>query len=370
MHTVEAQGRDWEELISGTKIRSTEVPRLVPIKSDPRVTIHESETSVNGNKSGNIYNNYVPILPKPNLYQSNDITNEEKYEFFNGGHFLSPKISLGPAANFTCELCDKGFESLKMLRFHIKQFHLGKFPYKCDFCFSEFAARSIYDAHMLKHKNEADGFLVKESLTLQDFPVTPTAETKEQQWEQPEVEITIAETENGEISVGEHRCDVCHMAFSTPNGLLRHKVRKHNQKTKKKYFIKGMKNARCDICNRDFSTQSYLQLHKKLHLKNGPSYKGKVFKNKNANYAKKVAEEEKEEAMEVDESKEEINDEVEIKEEFENKEEIKSEEEDEEEDVVMKEEAPNESSSSPGLKIKINLKNLKKEASYFFIFFN
>lgn len=257
--------KDWEEVISGTKIQALidTVPSLVPISGS---------SDKNFNKSP-----YVPIVPKPNSFESpND---EEKYDFFNGGHFLTPKESIEKMTelNFTCELCDRMFDTMKNLRFHIKQFHLGKFPYKCDFCYSEFANRGAYNIHLEKHKCPTDTFHAKETLTLKDFPISDTPPPLVPTTQTSDVEMQ-SKSENEELEI--HNCDVCGMSFQSANGLVRHKVRKHNQKTKKKYFIKGMKNARCDICNRDFSTQSYLQIHLKLHEKKGPNYRGKVFRNK------------------------------------------------------------------------------------------
>lgn len=259
--------KDWEEVITGTKIQTTidTVPSLVPINSD-----------ANFNKSP-----YVPIVPKPDGFSPND---EEKYDFFNGGHFLTPKDTKThkhTELNFTCELCERMFDTMKNLRLHIKQFHLGKFPYKCDFCYSEFANRGSYDLHLEKHNCHQDTFLAKDSLTLKDFNETSTTTTTPPPTQNSDVEMqqpnkSVENEEEPEV----HNCDACSMAFQSANGLVRHKVRKHNQKTRKKYFIKGMKNARCDICNRDFSTQSYLQIHLKLHEKKGPNYKGKIFRNK------------------------------------------------------------------------------------------
>lgn len=257
--------KDWEDVITGTKIETSidTVPSLVPINSD----------SSNFNKS-----RYVPIVPKPSSFSPND---EEKYEFFNGGHFLTPNEPTTKITelNFTCELCDRMFDTMKNLRSHIKQFHLGKFPYKCDFCYSEFANRGAYDFHIEKHNCPQDIFLANDSLTLKDFPTNgaPPGLLQSSDLDMQNV-VSSSKSENEEPET--HTCDVCGMAFQSANGLVRHKVRKHNQKTKKKYFIKGMKNARCDICNRDFSTQSYLQIHLKLHEKKGPNYRGKIFRNK------------------------------------------------------------------------------------------
>lgn len=252
--------KDWEEVISGTKIQATHdaVPSLVPINSNADCSFTKTQKTA-------------------------DITNEEKYAFFDGGHFLTPKNAIPSIAEFnmTCEMCDRAFDTMKNLRLHIKQFHLGKFPYKCDFCYSEFATRGAYNIHLEKHKCPSDTFLAKETLTLKDFPMEegpppitiPPPPISD-------VEMPAEKSENEEPEM--HTCEVCGMSFQSANGLVRHKVRKHNQKSKKKYFVKGMKNARCTICNRDFSTQSYLQIHLKLHEKKGPNYRGKIFRNKYA----------------------------------------------------------------------------------------
>lgn len=201
--------------------------------------------------------NYVPILPKQT---------DEKLEFFNSGqHFLSSSSS--HTAEFYCEMCQKTFPSYNLLRNHFRDSHLGKYPHKCDDCNTEFTLKSEYDLHInLCSTKEFDNEY--KSLTLNDFNASSVK--------------TVKKSEQHAGSAAEPcfedlRCNICKRQFSSASGLLRHKVRKHNQKAKKKYFIKGMKNARCDICKREFSTQSYMQLHRKLHLRDDIGYKYKVF---------------------------------------------------------------------------------------------
>lgn len=323
---------------TGTKIQTSidTVPSLVPINSD----------TTNFSKP-----HYVPIVPKPSNFNAND---EAKYDFFNGCHFLTPK-ELTPKItelNFTCELCERMFDTMKNLRFHIKQFHLGKFPYKCDFCYSEFANRGAYDVHLEKHNCMQDTFLAKESLTLKDFPTNET-QPPPTSLSQTSGEIEMQNVGGGKSENEEpetHTCDVCGMTFQSANGLVRHKVRKHNQKTRKKYFIKGMKNARCDICNRDFSTQSYLQIHLKLHEKKGPNYRGKVFRNKY------VHTESTENGNNTTESQQ-MEDVIDItKDEQENG--------DVREPLVLEDEEDNELDDIPkALKLKINLRNINRPGS-------
>lgn len=224
---------DWEDVISAMKIASC-----------------SNGTTPNGKQTDSLktYGNFVPILPKQ--------TPEEKMDFSNSGeHFLSSRLY---PSDFACESCQKQFSSRLALRHHIKDFHMGKYPFKCEYCSNEFLLRVEYEACIKYHKSESD------SLTLNDFKneSDPLALETDQETKTEPTELV---------------CDICHRPFNSPSGLLRHKVRKHNQKSKKKYFIKGMKNAKCDICNREFSTQSYMQLHRKLHLRDDMGYKYKVF---------------------------------------------------------------------------------------------
>lgn len=240
----EEENNDYDEVISQAKIT------LKDLKSN-------GERIQNG-KDDHKY--YVPILPK---HQQDDFLT-------SGQHFLFSSSENTGA--FVCESCQKPFMTKKLLKAHIKDFHLGKMPFKCEYCYMEFATRSEYDFCVKTHKIDSDA--LNKSLTLRDFANSSNnlQNLNVSNLSQSDVEANVSISENGE-----YICDVCHRPFNSSTGLLRHKVRKHNQKNKKKYFIKGMKNAKCDICNREFSTQSYMQLHKKLHLRDDIGYKYKVF---------------------------------------------------------------------------------------------
>ncbi|XP_030754548.1 uncharacterized protein LOC115881270 [Sitophilus oryzae] len=235
---------DWDEVITKQKI--------------DHKTVKVNGTSNGKNTSGN----FVPILPKEDFFMS-------------GAHFLSGSLEEG---NFSCEMCEKSFLTVRLLKQHFKEFHLGKLPFKCEYCYSSFLTRPEFEHCMKSHILESS-LAENNSLTLKDF-------SEKDSFENDSLSMSIiAETpadhnlfpnENGDFV-----CHVCSRVFHSSSGLLRHKVRKHHQKNRKKYFIKGMKNATCDICNRDFSTQSYLQQHKKLHFRNDAGYKYKVLgKNK------------------------------------------------------------------------------------------
>ncbi|KAK9869385.1 hypothetical protein WA026_003142 [Henosepilachna vigintioctopunctata] len=153
-------------------------------------------------------------------------------------------------------------------------FHMGKYPFKCEFCYAEYVTRVDYEMCLKSHKasNESN----EDSLTLKDFAntsITLQQSTANQSASDGESNCPPVPGEEGMI----FSCELCKRQFNSSTGLLRHKVRKHHQKNKKKYFIKGMKNAKCDICNREFSTQSYMQLHRKLHMREDVGYKYKVF---------------------------------------------------------------------------------------------
>ncbi|XP_063922564.1 protein suppressor of hairy wing-like [Zophobas morio] len=268
----ESQGEngvnDWEDVISAMKIASR-------TNGTPNGKHAEAKGS---------FSNYVPILPK----QDDNFSS-------SGEHFLSPQLF--SSLDFNCETCQKQFSSRVTLKHHIKNFHMGKFPFKCDYCCNQFIVRAEYEACMKYHKGESDP--LDTSLTLNDFKNEP-----------PPSERPATEQETTKEST-DLTCEICHRQFNSPSGLLRHKVRKHNQKSKKKYFIKGMKNAKCDICNREFSTQSYMQLHRKLHLRDDIGYKYKVFGRNR--YAKGEEEKEKVNVKKETESDEEKVQDVEKK---------------------------------------------------------
>lgn len=230
-------GNDWEDLISTSQILSKTNGGLAMLNGNQKLELSKAS----------MYGNFVPILPK----QSPDDFSK------SGEHFLSSQLYAG---DFPCERCQRHFTTLKLLQTHVQEFHQRKMPFRCNFCHTEFYLRSQYEICFRSHKEESVQ-LPTTSLTLKDFNQDKSV-----------IDLTPTAKELESLT-----CEICNRQFNGAAGLLRHKVRKHNQKAKKKYFIKGMKNARCDICNREFSTQSYMQLHRKLHLRDDIGYKCKVF---------------------------------------------------------------------------------------------
>ncbi|XP_017774767.1 PREDICTED: myoneurin-like isoform X2 [Nicrophorus vespilloides] len=207
-------------------------------------------------------NNFRPILPK--LSENYNYTNEEKMEFFNSGHFL---FQGADKSQYYCEKCMIQFESLKVLNNHIKQVHSSQYPYKCDLCSAEFATKESYKSHTSQHSIESE--LVTNSITLTDF-ATNSPKINDLM---PPIDVKPEPQTEEEI-----KCDKCDRSFGSNQGLIRHQAKQHKSSTnRKKYFIKGMKNAKCDICNRMFSTTSYLNLHRKLHDRKG-EWRRKIFK--------------------------------------------------------------------------------------------
>lgn len=239
---------DWDEVITKQKIDSHKIRAN-------GATPAEQPDITNGKEQVSTPSNYVPILPKDDLY--------------SGGHFLS---SSSDKTDINCESCQKSFPSIRLLKQHLKQFHLGKLPFKCGYCYTEYMIRSEYDDCLSRHKKDQE--VQNTSLTLKDFADGTSYESDALTLSliaDTPADMNLEANENGD-----YVCTVCARIFNSSAGLLRHRVRKHNQKNRKKYFIKGMKNAKCDICNREFSTQSYMQLHRKLHMREDLGYKYKV----------------------------------------------------------------------------------------------
>ncbi|XP_060517515.1 uncharacterized protein LOC132696606 [Cylas formicarius] len=231
---------DWDEVITHSKI-------------DPKETKVNGDVTLNGKDS--MYGNYVPILPK-------------QEDFFSGQHFLSGSFE---PRDIVCESCQRTFPSLRLLKQHFKHFHLGKLPFKCEYCYTEHLTRSDYESCVKSHKLESDSS-TNTSLTLKDFATASPQALDALSLSDFTTQQNLIPNENGH-----YVCDICNHVFKNSAGVLRHKVRKHNHReARKKYFIKGMKNAKCDICQREFSTQSYMQLHRKLHMRDDKGYKYKV----------------------------------------------------------------------------------------------
>ncbi|CAG9771887.1 unnamed protein product [Ceutorhynchus assimilis] len=228
------ESKDWDEVITKQGVNKI------------------NGTTIATNGKSNAAPTFVPILPKDDLYA--------------GGHFLSTSSQ----SEISCESCQKSFPSIRLLKQHIKQFHSGKLPFKCDFCGMEYLTRGEFMCCLNRHKQDANDT----SLTLKDFTGNPSMDNDT-------LSISLITGTPADLNLepnenGVYVCKVCQRIFNSSSSLLRHRVRKHNQTNRKKYFIKGMKNAKCDICKRAFSTQSYMQLHRKLHLREDGSFKYKV----------------------------------------------------------------------------------------------
>uniref|UniRef100_A0A1Y1LXD0 Protein krueppel n=1 Tax=Photinus pyralis TaxID=7054 RepID=A0A1Y1LXD0_PHOPY len=282
-------------------------------------------------------NTFVPIRPKKN-YMLPDL------DFLNLDHFMADKTQV---KSVICELCGQMCDTIKSLYAHIRQIHSGEFPYRCKHCSTVYALQNQYETHMKRHASHKSNAFSKDMITLEDlsvhneailFPASVEASPNNHE----------ASDDEGEPNLNlEFKCDICPRSFHNSHGLSRHKFKRH-QPQRRKYFVKGMKNAKCDICNREFSTQSYLQLHIKLHFRKN-DYRLKVF-----NKDKYITEKQEDGGEKNQEQSETQPDEDESTETNPNCD--KSGESNEIVEEVVDEA---KSSQGQGLKIKINLRNLK-----------
>ncbi|KAF5304456.1 hypothetical protein FQA39_LY09652 [Lamprigera yunnana] len=314
--------KDWEDLISSNKIHPDNLKQELDITNDNLVSLP--------------VNKFVPIRPKLNSSGSHLFPELQQngIEFFNVDHFMADKQQI---KYVVCEECGHACETIKSLHLHIKQLHKGNFPYKCNQCSSVYALLSQFELHTRKHdlqKSDLVEMITLDNLSQQnESTATPPTD--------PNIDA-VENFEEGEINADlEYKCDLCTYSFNNTQALSQHKIKKHQ--TRRKYFVKGMKNAKCHICNREFSTQSYLQLHIKLHFRKN-DYRLKVF-----NKDRYLLEKQSDKSNNSNNSKTEtICD--------------KTVESKKIEESICSENAPEDSISDQtghGIKIKINLKNMK-----------
>jgi len=145
-----------------------------------------------------------------------------------------------------CEYCERVFDDVAHMDFHVATDHVGETPFKCSLCDASFAIKVQLDEHNLKLHNL--GFICEHCNKI--FAKKKSLEMHVQQAHQ--------------ISYGTDRnvvCAICDKRFTHERFLKGHMKSAHQER-----------NHRCHYCGKAFAELVCLKRHEKIHIK------GKQFK--------------------------------------------------------------------------------------------
>ena len=170
--------------------------------------------------------------------RASDTDTDIEFQFLS--HICDPKLpcSLGVAKTRVCLVClDEIFSGLALIQ-HLKQFHKGVWPYKCESCDSAFNNLKEMSSHRAN---------VHRPREVQYKHCDHTMTTRAKMWQH------VHKHTKG------FQCMTCHCSFQSKRLLIVHK-RLHQQ----------CQHFDCDECDNFYYTQTLLCLHKKG--KHGPGY--------------------------------------------------------------------------------------------------
>lgn len=138
----------------------------------------------------------------------------------------------------TCDYCNRSFKNKYKLRQHMLKQHIDGYvieiKYNCELCTRGFHSRSLYEAHMRRHRDEKPFQCAICGLAF--VSVGCLNSHKRRHREKP------------------HKCDLCSRAYFKPNQLNEHK-KSHT----------GERAYNCPICGKPFGTRKVMGQHKRLH---------------------------------------------------------------------------------------------------------
>ncbi|XP_068625818.1 zinc finger protein 676-like isoform X3 [Battus philenor] len=139
--------------------------------------------------------------------------------------------------SYLCGHCDKRYDKISSLRFHLKTNHYKIPRYFCELCKKEFMTLAPFTVHKLEEHNIDDRFKCK--------ACKGTFNTK----------IQLRKHINNFHMLGErYKCDFCDYESFSFEGMYKHKF-KH----------KTVKDYHCQFCRKSFLRKTTLDLHVRIH---------------------------------------------------------------------------------------------------------
>jgi len=181
--------------------------------------------------AGNPVDNGTDGTGKPEL-QEFTFVEESKFTLIDGMEEENSAPSL--PRDFECELCNKKFTKVEILKRHIKT-HLKDKEFKCSYCSKTFDRRDVLNDHIRNHTGEKpfECNICKKKFT-RGFVLLRHMRT------------------HGE---GLYKCDFCHKGFDRKDTYRDH-MRNHT----------GEKPFKCKFCGKAFSRSFVLTKHEKSHI--------------------------------------------------------------------------------------------------------
>ena len=167
-------------------------------------------------------------------------------------------------AKFSCEHCDKSFNSISVVQRHVKEVHFKNKRFNCKLCSASFYKKGALGAHVTNsHPNKQEPLKVNNDDEI-DVKIEPS-----------EIIICDVEENNPEEVIVEMTCPECGQNFPSSefeNHVKTHKKIEHYQcehceKVFKlaKYFVNHQRDKKCHIyckkCDQKFSCRSTLKQH-------------------------------------------------------------------------------------------------------------
>lgn len=218
-----------------------------PAILEPLITMSQDNVDPNSNNDNSFKENVL----HGEIKQDNIVHKRQSYYSKNKKH--------------VCELCDKAFPKVVLLRKHVNKEHANRVRnFACSICPKRFVDRYELKYHMRIHSDD-DGFQCKECLKKFARPSALRTHERMHTGEKPYMCNSCPKkftqfyslVTHERIHTGEkpYICQYCSRAFTQNSSLKKHE----------RLHAGGAKLFQCDVCFRMYADNTELELHRTTH---------------------------------------------------------------------------------------------------------